>query len=48
MTIGFALNHDNSLQIYFFRVKRQARSDFLKDVESIEVCCQKQKNILLT
>ena len=34
MTNGFALNHDKSLQIYFFCVKRQAKNDFLKDVES--------------
>ena len=34
MTNGFALNHDKSLQIYFFCVKRQAKIDFLKDVES--------------
>ena len=31
---GFALNHDKSLQIYFFCIKRQAKNDFLKDVES--------------
>ena len=30
---GFALNHDKSLQIYF-RVKRQAKNDFLKDGKS--------------
>ena len=36
MTNGFALNHDKSLQIYFFCVKRQAKNDFLKDVESTE------------
>ena len=34
MTNGFALNHDKNLQIYFFCVKRQAKNDFLKDVES--------------
>ena len=34
MTNGFALNCDKSLQIYFFCVKRQAKIDFLKDVES--------------
>ena len=33
MTNGFALNHDKNLQIYFFCVKRQAKNDFLKDVE---------------
>ena len=33
----FALNHDKSLQIYFFCVKRQARNDFLKDIESTVV-----------
>ena len=33
MTNGFALNCDKSLQIYFC-VKRQAKIDFLKDVES--------------
>ena len=32
MKIGFALNHDKSLQIYFFC--HQAKNDFLKDVES--------------
>ena len=32
---GFAFNHDKSLQIYFFCVKRRAKNDFLKDVESI-------------
>ena len=31
---GFALNHDKSLQIRFFCAKRQAKKDFLKDVES--------------
>ena len=30
MINGFALNHDKSLQIYFFYVKRQAKGDFLK------------------
>ena len=34
MTNGFALNHNKSLQIYFYCVKRQAKIDFLKDVES--------------
>ena len=34
MKNGFALNHDKNLQIYFFCVKRQAKNDFLKDVES--------------
>ena len=41
-TNGFALNHDKNLQIYFFCVKRQAKNDFLKDVEStvgIETLC---------
>ena len=33
-TNGFALNHDKSLQIYFFCVKRLAKNGFLKDVES--------------
>ena len=37
MTNGFALNHDKNLQIYFFCVKRQAKNDFLKDVESTVV-----------
>ena len=32
-TNGFALNHDKSLQIYCFFVKRQAKIDFLKDLE---------------
>ena len=31
MTNGFVLNHDRSLQIYFFCVKCQAKTDFLKD-----------------
>ena len=34
MKNGFALNHDKSMQIYFFSIKRQAKNDFLKDVES--------------
>ena len=34
MTNGFALNHDKSLQIYFFCVKCQVKNDFLKPVES--------------
>ena len=34
MANGFALNHDKNLQIYFVCVKRQAKNDFLKDVES--------------
>ena len=34
MTNSFALNRDKSLQIYVFCVKRQAKNDFLKDVES--------------
>ena len=34
MTNGFALNHDKNLKIYFFCVKRQAKNDFPKDVES--------------
>ena len=33
MTNGFALNHDKNLQIYFC-VKRQAKNDSLKNVES--------------
>ena len=32
-TNGFALNHDKSLQIVFFCVKRQAKNDFPNDVE---------------
>ena len=36
MTNGFALIHDKSLEIYFC-VKRQAKNDFLKDVESTVV-----------
>ena len=32
-TNGFALNHGKSLQIYFC-VRRQAKNNFLKDVES--------------
>ena len=34
MTNGFALNHEKSLQIHFFCVRRQAKNDILKDVES--------------
>ena len=36
-----ALNLDKKLQIYFFCVKRQAKNDFLKDVEStvIQAVC---------
>ena len=34
MTNGFAFNHDKNLKIYFFCVKRQAKNDFPKDVES--------------
>ena len=37
MTNGFEFNHDKSLKIYFFCVKRQAKNDFLKDVESTVV-----------
>ena len=37
-TNGFALNHDKSLQNYFFYVKSQVKNDFLKDVESTVVC----------
>ena len=33
MTNGFPLNHDKSLQIYFFCVKRQGKKDFLKEVK---------------
>ena len=36
MTNGFAFNHDKRLQFYFFRVKRQAKNDFLEDVKSTE------------
>ena len=39
MTNSFTLNHDKSLQIYFFCVKSQVKTDFLKDVESTEVTC---------
>ena len=34
MTNSFALNHGKKLQIYFFCLKRRAKNDFLKDVES--------------
>ena len=34
MTNGFTLNHDNSLQIYFFSVKCLGKTDFLKDGKS--------------
>ena len=37
MPNGFALSYDKSLQIYVFCVKRQAKNDFLKDVESTVV-----------
>ena len=33
LTNGFTLNHDKSLQIYFFYVKRQAKTTFQKNVE---------------
>ena len=36
-TNSFALNHDKSLQIHCFCVKRQTKIDFLKDVESTVV-----------
>ena len=49
MANGFALNHDKSLQIYFFCVKRQAKkkkkkkktkkNDFLKGVENTVRSC---------
>ena len=44
MTNGFALNHDKNLKIYFFCVKRQAKNDFLKDVESTVVSCSWNEN----
>ena len=34
MTNDFALNPDKSLQIYLLCVKRQAKTDFLKDIDS--------------
>ena len=34
MTNGIALNHDKNLKIYFFCEKRQAKHDFMKDIES--------------
>ena len=34
MTNSSALNHDKSLQIYFLRTERQAKHDFLKDIEN--------------
>ena len=37
MTNGFALNHDQSLQIYFSCLKRHSKNDFLKDVQSTVV-----------
>ena len=37
MTNGFALNNYKSLQIYFLCVKRQAKNNLLKDVESTVV-----------
>ena len=33
-TNGFALSHDKKWQIYFFCVKHQAKTDFLKDIKS--------------
>ena len=36
-TNGFALNHNKILHIYFFCVKRQAKNNFLEDVESTVV-----------
>ena len=40
MTNGFASNHDKSLQIVFFCVKRQAKNDFPKDVEKTVITAQ--------
>ena len=37
MINGFSLDHDKSLQIYLFCVKRHAKHDFLKDVESLRL-----------
>ena len=34
-TNGSAFNHDKSLQIYFLCTERQAKKDFLKDIENI-------------
>ena len=34
MTNGFALTHNKSLQIYFFKEKRHVKSDFLQDVKN--------------
>ena len=49
MTNGFALNHDKSLQIYFFCVQRQAKNDFPKDVERTvgTVCMLSQRRLKL-
>ena len=47
MTNGFAINHDKSLQIYFFCIKRQAKNHSLKDVESIVVSRQPRKTVFL-
>ena len=35
---GFALNHNISLQMYFFCAKQKAKNNILKDVESREGC----------
>ena len=48
MTNGFALNHDKNLQIYYFCVKRQAKNDFLKDVESVNGLTSRNTKHLLT
>ena len=42
-TTAFALNHDKSLQIYFFCVKHQAKNNFLKDVESTVDCTRSSR-----
>ena len=45
-TNGFVLNHDKSLQIYLFCVKRQTKNDFLKDIKgTVGMCTGSAYNI---
>ena len=42
MTNGFILNHNISLQIYFFCIKHQAKKDFPKDVRTVDGYLEKK------
>ena len=46
MKNSFALNHDKSLQIYFFRVKSQSKTNFLKSYQSTALRKHAFSNIL--